>query len=114
MTPKQVARSLVSYGRRHPKLHMSAFVILQVPGGMGRSHAVDGVVEALVKSKKYLLPLILLNPQFAGVLVVDYLFSGRVHLPKNAVVFDVRDMDCINEQYSQGLSEPAAIDNPLS
>jgi hypothetical protein len=27
MTPKQVARSLVSYGKKNPELNMSAFVI---------------------------------------------------------------------------------------
>jgi hypothetical protein len=34
MTPKQVARSLVSYGKKNPELNMSAFVIPQVPGSI--------------------------------------------------------------------------------
>ncbi len=53
MTPKQVARSLVSYGKKNPELNMTAFVIEQVPGNIPRSHPVDGVAESLVKSKKY-------------------------------------------------------------
>jgi hypothetical protein len=57
MTPKQVARSLVAYGKKYPQLNMSAFVIPQVAGSMPRSHSVDGVAESLIKSKKYLLPL---------------------------------------------------------
>ncbi len=61
-TPKQVARSLVKYGKKHPELKMSAFTILQVSGELRRSHPVDGVDESLVKSKKYLLPLIVLAP----------------------------------------------------
>ncbi len=60
-TPKQVARSLVKYGKDHPEVEMSAFVIPQVPGSVPRSHPVDGVAESLVKSKKYLLPLAVLQ-----------------------------------------------------
>jgi hypothetical protein len=90
-TPKQVAKSLVEYGRKHPELEMSAFVILQVPGSVPRSHPVDGVAESLVKSKKYLLPLAVLNPELTGGVVVAYLAQGRMKLPKNATVFNVDD-----------------------
>ena len=77
MTPKQVARSLVSYGKKHPELDMTAFVIPQVPGSMPRSHPVDGVAESLVESKKYLLPMIFLAPEVTGGVVVAYLVDGR-------------------------------------
>jgi hypothetical protein len=90
-TPKQVARSLVSYGKDHPEVEMSAFVIPQVPGSVPRSHPVDGVAESLVKSKKYLLPLAVLSPEIAGGAVVAYLAEGRMKLPKDAVVFNVDD-----------------------
>ena len=90
-TPKQVAKSLVKYSRKHPELHMQAFVIRQVPGTIKRSHAVDGVAESLVKSKRYLLPLAVLAPEFTGGVVVAYLLNGRMTLPKNAIVFDVGD-----------------------
>jgi hypothetical protein len=90
-TPKQVARSLVKYGRKHPELKMSAFVILQVPGEPRRSHPVDGVDESLVKSKKYLLPLVILSPPLAGGVVVGYLSEGRMKLPKDATIFNVGD-----------------------
>jgi hypothetical protein len=49
MTPKQVARALVSYGKKNPELNMSAFVMPQVPGSIPRSHPVDGVAESLIK-----------------------------------------------------------------
>ena len=62
MTPKQVARSLVAYGKKNPDVNMSAFVIPQVPGSVPRSHGVDGVAESLVKSKKYLLPMAVFAP----------------------------------------------------
>ncbi len=91
MTPKQVARSLVSYGRKHPELEMTAFVIPQVPGSIHRSHPVDGVAESLVKSKKYLLPLVFLAPEVTGGVAVAYLVDGRLKLPKSTPVFEVGD-----------------------
>jgi hypothetical protein len=92
-TPKQVARSLVKYGKKHPEVEMSAFVIPQVPGSVKRSHPVDGVAESLVKSKKYLLPLAVLSPELTGGVVVAYLADGRLKLPKNALVFNVDDAE---------------------
>ena len=92
-TPKQVAKSLVKYGQKHPEVEMSAFVIPQVPGSVARSHPVDGVAESLLKSKKYLLPMTVLSPELTGAVVVAYLAKGRMKLPKDAVVFDVDDLE---------------------
>jgi hypothetical protein len=97
MTPKQVARSLVRYGKKHPEVNMTAFVIPQVPGSIKRSHGVDGVAESLVKSKKYLLPMAVLSPEFTGGVVVAYLAEGRMRLPKNAAIFDVGDEEITGE-----------------
>jgi hypothetical protein len=97
-TPKQVARSLVKYGKAHPETEMSAFVIPQVAGTMPRSHSVDGVAESLVKSKKYLIPLAVLAPEFTGGVVVAYLVDGRMKLPENAMVFDVDDPEMLPGQ----------------
>jgi hypothetical protein len=96
MTPKQVARSLVSYGKKYPELNMSAFVIPQVPGSVPRSHGVDGVAESLVKSKKYLLPLIVLSPEVTGGVVVAYLADGRLKLPKGTPIFEIGDEETTN------------------
>jgi hypothetical protein len=89
MTPKQVARSLVKYGNKYPEVNMTAFVIPQVPGAMPRSHAVDGVAESLLKSKKYLLPLTILAPEVTGGAVIAYLADGRLKLPKGTPVFQI-------------------------
>ena len=105
MTPKQVARSLVKYGKSHPEVEMSAFVIPQVPGSVPRSHGVDGVAESLVKSKKYLLPLAVLSPELTGAVVVAYLAEGRLTLPKNATVFNVDDLE--NGSGQSGATAPA-------
>jgi hypothetical protein len=56
-TPKQDARSLTKYAKRHRELTFSTFVIPQVPGTIGRSKPTDGVLESLIKSKKYVVPL---------------------------------------------------------
>jgi hypothetical protein len=100
MTPKQVARSLVTYGKRYPQLHMTAFVIPQVPGGIPRSHPVDGVAESLVKSKKYLLPLTVFAPEVTGGVVVAYLIDGRLKLPKGTPVFDIGDEESTGQPTS--------------
>jgi hypothetical protein len=91
MTPKQVARSLVAYGKKYPDIHMSAFVIPQVAGSMPRSHHVDGVAESLIKSKKYLLPLAVFAPEVTGGVIVAYLVDGRLKMPKDATLFDIGD-----------------------
>jgi len=91
MTPKQVARSLVGYGKHHPELHITAFVIPQVRGTIPRSHGVDGVAESLVKSKKYIIPLAVLSPELTGGVVVAYLVDGRMKLPRQAPVFNIGD-----------------------
>jgi len=106
-TPKQVARSLVKYGRKHPELKMSAFTILQIPGEPRRSHPVDGVDESLVKSKKYLLPLIVLSPPLAGGIVVGYLSEGRMKLPKDATIFEVGDMQVAGTPSSTSPPQPS-------
>jgi hypothetical protein len=88
MTPKQAAKSLVKYSRKHPEANLRTFVIPQVPGTIARSTPVDGVAEALVKSKKYVLPLAALHPIVAGTLVVAYLGDGRFHPNSHAAVYD--------------------------
>jgi hypothetical protein len=97
MTPKQVAKSFVEYGKKHPELEMSAFVIPQVPGSVARSHPVYGITESLVKSKKYLLPLAVLNLEVTGGVVVAYLTEGRMKLPKDAAVFNLADQEIAPE-----------------
>lgn len=102
MTPKQVARSLVKYSQKYPEVHMTAFIIPQVPGSIPRSHAVDGVGESLVKSKKFLIPLTILAPEVTGGVVVAYLADGRLKLPKGTPVFNIGDEE------NMGQPDPAA------
>jgi hypothetical protein len=85
-TPKQVARSLTKYADHHPELTFSTFMIPQVPGSIKRSHPIDGVMESVVKSKKYVLPLAVLTPEVTAGLVVAYLTDGRFKAPTDATV----------------------------
>ena len=112
-TPKQVARSLVKYGKDHPEAEMSAFLIPQVPGTVKRSHPVDGVAESLIKSKKYLLPMAVLSPEFTGGVVIAYLVDGRLKLPKNATVFNVDDEETLPGNPTQPADSDGADRRPV-
>jgi hypothetical protein len=61
MTPKQAARTLAKYSRKHKDLEFTAMEIPQIPG-LPRSRAVRGVMESFVKSKKYVAPVAVLHP----------------------------------------------------
>ena len=76
-TPKQVAKSLVKYSRRHPGLRLTSFVIPQIGGNAPRSTKTRGVLESLLKSKKYAVPLVALHPLIATTLAVGYITGGR-------------------------------------
>lgn len=89
MTPKHAAKSLVKFEKKHPAIETSSFVIEQVPGTVPRSTPVDGVAEALLKSKKYVVPITLAQP-FAtlGLALVYVGGGGRFHPNPHATVFD--------------------------
>jgi hypothetical protein len=89
MTPKHAAKSLVKFEKKHSEIETASFVIEQVPGTIPRSTRVDGVSEALLKSKKYVLPITLLQPFATAGLAVVYLGGGgRFHPDPHATVFD--------------------------
>lgn len=83
-TPKHVAKSLVRYSKKHPELQFSAFTVQQVPGDLPRSKGVKGVLESLVKSKKYVAPMVLAYVWLAPCAAVGYLATGRFNPGKYA------------------------------
>jgi len=89
-TPKQMAKTLIKFSRRHPQLQFSRFVIPQVPGSMARSSAVHGVVESFLKSKKYIVPSVVVSPIFAGCVAAVYVGTGagRFDPARQALVFN--------------------------
>jgi len=85
-TPKQVAKSLVKYSKKHPGLAFHGYVIEQVPGTMPRSQSARGVMEALVKTKKYAVPMVLVHFAVTPALAVGYFTTGRFNPKKHATV----------------------------
>src|ERR1700678_2958780 len=76
-TPKQIAKSLVTYAHRNDGLELTEIVIPQVPGTIPRSHPPRGVVESLLKTMKYAVPIAVFQPYFLAGIAVTYLTSGR-------------------------------------
>ena len=89
-TPKQLAKMLVKFNRRHPEIAYSRLVIAQVPGSMPRSFAAHGVVESFFKSKKYIVPSAVVSPIFAGCVFAVYVGTGagRFDPARDALVFE--------------------------
>jgi hypothetical protein len=92
-TPKQVAKLTVRFAEKHPELQFSAFIIPQIPGSRPNSRHVRGVAEALVKSKKYLAPMIAINPWLVPGVMTGYISLGRFNPSKYAeTVYDPQEL----------------------
>lgn len=89
-TPKQLARTLSKYSHRHAELQSSKFVIPQVPGAIARSKRVKGVLEVMLTSKKYMLPIFLFHPYSAGAAVALYIEHWHFNPGKNALILDAK------------------------
>jgi hypothetical protein len=77
--------------RIHRDLQFSSFVIPQVPGTVPRSKPVRGVLESLVKSKKYALPLVseaALHPAVGGSLAFAWIEGVQFNPRRIAVPGD--------------------------
>lgn len=93
-TPKQISKLLVKFAARHPELESSSFVVPQVPGTLQRSTTVHGVVESVLKTKKYLVPVAVLHPIVTGCLAVAYVGDGRFDPKRHAMVLESgRDLE---------------------
>jgi hypothetical protein len=88
-TPKQVAKSIASYCRHHPDVMCSSFAIPQVSGNIHRSGPADDLLEALLNTKKYVLPRAILHPVVTDSLAVARLIEGRFNLRRNTVAVEV-------------------------
>jgi hypothetical protein len=78
MTPRQAAKSLLKYSAKR-ELLLTSVMIPQVPG-LHPSAKVRGVLEALLTSKKYIVPLAplaVLYPYFGGSLAFAWIEDGH-------------------------------------
>src|SRR5438270_6737642 len=87
MTPKQAAKSLTHSAKRHPQMHLTTFIIPQVPG-LKRSKPVHGVLESLVLAKKYVTPVLLFHPVLVVGVEAAYWTGWRFDPAKGASIFD--------------------------
>ena len=92
-TPKQIAKSLVTYAHRHDELELSEVVIPQVPGTIPRSHTPRGVVESLLKTKQYAVPIAVFHPYVLAGIAVTYLTNGRFEFAKKTPEIPVTDQE---------------------
>jgi hypothetical protein len=92
-TPKQIAKSLSNYARHHDSLELNEIIIPQVPGTIARSHTNRGVIESLVKTKKYALVIGVFNPYLYAGMAIDYLTNGRFKLANHAPVIPVAEQE---------------------
>jgi hypothetical protein len=87
MTPKQAAKTLSHSAKRHPEMHLTTFIIPQVPG-LKRSKPVHGVIESLVLAKKYVTPVLLFHPVLVVGVETAYWSGWRFDPAKGALIFD--------------------------
>jgi hypothetical protein len=93
-TPKQSAKMMARYSHHHPDLRSSNYLIPQVPGTIRRSKPIHGVLESVMAAKKYMVPLIVLNPYLGGGLLIEYFGHRRFDPARNALILDSgRELD---------------------
>jgi hypothetical protein len=118
MTPKQAARSFVSYSKRHRDLQFSVFVIPQVDGTVPRSSAVRGVLESLIKSKRYALPLVsvaALHPYIGGSLALAWMEGARFNPRRLAAPSDSSPADVASElEWNRIAADHAVTDHVVT
>jgi hypothetical protein len=76
-TPKQVAKAFVRHAHRHPELDLRAFLVPQVPGNRAHSDRARGVLESVLRLKRYAIPLGLAEPWLPVGIAAAYLTTGR-------------------------------------
>jgi hypothetical protein len=91
-TPKQVAKSLVAYGRKNPDLALSRWIIEQVPGSRPISKPARGILESIVRSKKYVVPLAVFQPVVTGGVAAGYVLRGRFNPKQEAIALRPTDL----------------------
>jgi hypothetical protein len=89
-TPKQLARTFAKYSKRHEELQTSKFVIPQVPGTIPRSKRIRGVLEVMLTSKKYMLPIFMVHPYAAASAVAVYVGYWHFNVGNKAPVLDAK------------------------
>jgi hypothetical protein len=96
-TPKAIARSLVRYAGRNPKLNLRVLHFAQVPGTIKRSSDVRAVTEQLYRSKKLLIPMLIFADYGVPAVAASYLLTGRFNPERE---FEKRPGEAENSGYA--------------
>jgi hypothetical protein len=80
VTPKQVARSMLAFGKKHPEEHLRLIEVPQLPGSLRRSRPVQGISELFLKTKRYCAALVVIQPAAVVADLVLYAKSGRFRI----------------------------------
>jgi hypothetical protein len=83
MSPKQVARRMSSIDTLYPEAQLVRAIVPQVPGTARRSRPVRGVWESLLKQKRYLLAVLLLQPELIPVAAILNHAGGKFSFDPN-------------------------------
>ncbi len=75
--PKAIARSFTHYAEHHPELQLRVVRIEQVPGTYKRSSDCHEGTEQLLRSKKWLVPIMVVGYDAVPVIAASYLLTGR-------------------------------------
>jgi hypothetical protein len=84
VTPKQVARSMVKFGKAHPEAGLKVLEIPQVAGTLRRSRPTRGISEFFFKTKRYAATLAVIQPEAVVAAMVTYAASGRFRIGEDA------------------------------
>ena len=103
MTPKQAAKSLIHFGKRHPEMQLTSFTIPQVPG-LKRSKPVHGIIESLL-AKKYVAPFVLFHPFVVGTVELAYWAGWRFNPAKGSLVFNPNSVNSTNTEEANSQTE---------
>jgi hypothetical protein len=80
VTPRQIACQLVHYARKHTELQLTVFEIPLIPGMHHSSRVGKSAVETFIITG-YVVPVVIVSPYAAGVIVADFLIWGRYPIP---------------------------------
>jgi hypothetical protein len=76
-TPKNLMRLLDAHGRAEPSLDLEVLAIPQLPGSVRRSRPTRGSAELLLKTKRYLFTLAIIQPEIMLTDWILYTARGR-------------------------------------
>jgi hypothetical protein len=85
-TPKQLARAVDTFGRRHPEIGLQIFEVPQVAGTLRRSRPIRGAAESLITTKRYFAVVVVLQPELMLADWIIYEKRGRWPLGYDAAL----------------------------